>query len=510
MIVVALNRGVTISTWRAQGYDKNDDGVIDVKDLKLISAEDAVNIMRKNYWNRWRAGDIQDQSIANALVDWVWSSGKNGIIIPQQLLGVKTDSIVGPQTIRALNQQNALAFFARLQKRRLQYIDNIIKAGPVQREHKSGWCRRINSIHYGYLKDNRGRPSLGKPMLDLMTKQINLTFPKSWNQCTTAQLELIAKVMQEQILRQDRYHPFSMQAVKVAMFFVLSGIHIVRGVNLEDSPDKQFYLCRMASDKKQDEPFPIYLWQINYWLSPKARTNDKTSAKYIAQGVGLLDWLDNEYGVFLTRFPYPTIMRRHSWWRRKKVFQGAYPDMDGFSWMQYRFASDLMQRYMQISNNLVRMQLMNHFTADQMLQQADSVDLARSMFLATIFNAKTRYVDTNTGIVKRDFHYEIGQDSANAPYFRHFPDTDWQVILFWWTGMMHTLSKRFPHVFKVRPTNRQNPSAPLEIYTATTVTMQKYAGLTEDQVNNQSYSLVLEHLERLSKENEEMEKIRNK
>jgi hypothetical protein len=48
----------------------------------------------------------------------------------------------------------------------------------------------------------------------------------------------------------------------------------------------------------------------------------------------------------------------------------------------------------------------------------------------------------------------------------------------------------------------------MEIYTATTATMQKYAGLTEDQVNTQSYSLVLEHLERLSKENEEMEKMR--
>ena len=44
----------------------------------------------------------------------------------------------------------------------------------------------------------------------------------------------------------------------------------------------------------------------------------------------------------------------------------------------------------------------------------------------------------------------------------------------------------------------------------TLATMQKYASLTEDQVNNQSYSLVFEHLERLSKENEEMEKIRKK
>lgn len=48
----------------------------------------------------------------------------------------------------------------------------------------------------------------------------------------------------------------------------------------------------------------------------------------------------------------------------------------------------------------------------------------------------------------------------------------------------------------------------IRTYTATIATMQKYAGLTEDQVNNQSYSLVLEHLERLSKENEEMEKLR--
>ena len=87
----------------------------------------------------------------------------------------------------------------------------------------------------------------------------------------------------------------------------------------------------------------------------------------------------------------------------------------------------------------------------------------------------------------------------------------WQVVLFWWTGIMHTLSRRFPHVFKVQKIDpRKQPSTPLEIYTATTATMQKYASLTEDQVNNQSYSLVLEHLERLSKENEEMEKIRKK
>lgn len=153
----ATNMGVTIATWRAQGYDKNGDGVIDVKDLKLLSVADAVNIMRKNYWNRWKADQINDQSIANTLVDWTWASGRNGIVIPQQMLGVTADGIVGPQTINALNRQPAKAFFEKLQKRRKQYIDNVIKAHPEQKAHKNGWYRRINSIHYGYLTDNKGR-----------------------------------------------------------------------------------------------------------------------------------------------------------------------------------------------------------------------------------------------------------------------------------------------------------------------------------------------------------------
>lgn len=344
-----------------------------------------------------------------------------------------------------------------------------------------------------------------------MVKKINLTLPKHWNQCTTEQLELIASVMQEQIQRQDRYHPFSMENVKLAIFFVLSGIQIVEGPNPRVPVEEQYYTCRFLKDGKHGETFSLYLWQINFWLSAKAKTRDQQSAEYIAQGAGLLDWLDNEREQFLTTFPYPTIKRKRKWWHMEKAFQGAFPDLDGFSWAQYRFASDTMQSYTQISNNLIRMQEMGKFSDEQLMKQAKSVDLARAMFLATIFNAKTKYIDTNTGIVKYDFHYESNQCSDNAQYFRNFPDTQWQVILFWWTGIMHTLSKRYPHVFKVQKVNHKKaPNTPLEIYTATTATMQKYAGLTEDQVNHQSYSLVLEHLERLSKENEELEKIRKK
>lgn len=152
----ATNMGVTITTWRAQGYDKNGDGVIDVKDLKLLSVADVVKIMRNNYWNRWKADNIQDQNLANMLVDWVWASGKNGIVVPQQMLGVTADGIVGPQTIKALNSVPAKTFFEQLRLRRLRFIDNIIKRAPSQKRFEAGWYRRINAINFGYMVDNKG------------------------------------------------------------------------------------------------------------------------------------------------------------------------------------------------------------------------------------------------------------------------------------------------------------------------------------------------------------------
>ena len=145
----ATNKGVTIATWRANGYDKNGDGRIDENDIKLISAEDAELIMRKNFWDTWKADQIKSQSIANMLVDWLWASGRYGITIPQQLLGVKADGIVGAKTLAAVNNYpNQRQLFEALKNARKAYINKLIKEDPSQIVFKKGWLNRINDLKY--------------------------------------------------------------------------------------------------------------------------------------------------------------------------------------------------------------------------------------------------------------------------------------------------------------------------------------------------------------------------
>ncbi len=70
------NRGVTLSTWRKVGYDKDGDSDIDIDDIRLLTPADAMLVLEKCYWDRWHADEIKNQKVADILIDWLWCSGK--------------------------------------------------------------------------------------------------------------------------------------------------------------------------------------------------------------------------------------------------------------------------------------------------------------------------------------------------------------------------------------------------------------------------------------------------
>jgi Putative secretion activating protein len=144
----ATNMGITLSTWKSQGYDKDRDGDIDINDLKLVTKQDVIEILRKNYWNRWRADQIQNQSIANLLVDWIWNSGVHGIKIPQKVLGVTVDGLVGNKTIDAINKSNPEVLFNKLKQARREFFIQITRNDKTQLMFLKGWLNRLDDFKF--------------------------------------------------------------------------------------------------------------------------------------------------------------------------------------------------------------------------------------------------------------------------------------------------------------------------------------------------------------------------
>ena len=137
------NKGVTLSTYRSV-FGKNKT----VSDLKKITDEQWEFIFKKFYWDKWKADDINDQNVANILVDWLWCSGSYGIKIPQRVLGVSVDGIVGSKTIAAINERDGRELFDTIKQERKDFIDRICQTRPQNRKFKNGWLNRINSLAY--------------------------------------------------------------------------------------------------------------------------------------------------------------------------------------------------------------------------------------------------------------------------------------------------------------------------------------------------------------------------
>lgn len=146
----ATNMGVTLATWNLVGYDKNNDGKIDSTDIRLLKKED-FNLVLKKYWEKWRADEITNQSIANLLVDWYWCSGKWGIAIPQRIIGVSDDGVVGTKTLSKLNELiglDANALFDKIHSARAKFLDDIVKNNPSQKRFLKGWKNRLSEFKF--------------------------------------------------------------------------------------------------------------------------------------------------------------------------------------------------------------------------------------------------------------------------------------------------------------------------------------------------------------------------
>lgn len=147
----ATKWGVTIGTYRSFfGQGKS------VNDLKNMTEYQWDYIYKRLFWDKCKADDIQSQPIANLIVDWYWNSGSYGIKIPQKVLNVKTDGVIGAKTISAINNYtNKKELFTKLWKEREAFFRRI--GVGTQAKFLKGWLNRLNGIQFDKLLCNGGK-----------------------------------------------------------------------------------------------------------------------------------------------------------------------------------------------------------------------------------------------------------------------------------------------------------------------------------------------------------------
>jgi hypothetical protein len=319
---------------------------------------------------------------------------------------------------------------------------------------------------------------------------LNLKFPKDWNDCSVTQLEQIASALVDVAERTDRFHPFDMKEVKVALFFLMSELKIVEGLTLNDKGEEA-YIVRHPSVK---EPFYLELWKLNSFIDGVIDTETLQYEKPEKEQDGVFDWLDDESHSGPLLFPYEKITVRHRILPR--TYKGVAPLMQDFTWQRYRHCIDWMEEYIRRENVRIRAVAKAHGCP------------AHSPLHADVRNAEREADDARASFLSELI---TGMEEKNH-LFRNFDKVKWQVILFWWAEQMHYLHRTYPRCFKKQGfgAKGKKPHNPFELYTRTIATMEKYLGLDEEKVNNQTYTLVLQHLEDMAKESEEIEKMKRK
>lgn len=320
------------------------------------------------------------------------------------------------------------------------------------------------------------------------TRAIDLHLPDSWNSMSTEELELICSVFISRLNCLGNECVLSMNGLKAELFFKLTGLEIMQSGLKDERTGEEYDVVRKTGDGKtkgkKDDSFPIYRWQVVCWMDERMKWLEEPSA--------------------LTRFPYPRLTVKG------KDFEGPSVLMQNVSWRQYRLLGDYMTHFLITQNEWVALFKKKNPKAEVVRKMEDKLQFAKGVFLSTLFNARMTFVDRETGMKVTDFKFSASQIMSNELLFRDFPDYKFQCILIWWTGMMNYLKKKFPKCFRQGNPKKQEQVNPLELYTRTTATMEKYLGLKEEEVNRELFTIVLQHLNDMAVENERLEQLHRK
>ena len=113
-------------------------------------AEDALaeaeKIEEREYWDRMRLAEVENQNVANKLFDMGVNMGVHqAAIYAQRTARVVEDGTIGAKTLAAINAANPIAYYQMLCELSAAHYRHVAAVNPLQAVNLQGWMKRAEA-----------------------------------------------------------------------------------------------------------------------------------------------------------------------------------------------------------------------------------------------------------------------------------------------------------------------------------------------------------------------------
>lgn len=131
------NLGVTKATWEAYvGHQ------VDEETMRSLGPEDVAPLYRSRYWDAVHGDDLPF-GVDYAVMDCCVNSGPvRAIKLLQRTLGVNEDGILGPVTLKEIQESDARTLATNYCEERLLFLQSL----PTYDTFGKGWSRRVSEV----------------------------------------------------------------------------------------------------------------------------------------------------------------------------------------------------------------------------------------------------------------------------------------------------------------------------------------------------------------------------
>ena len=153
--------GISLRFLVLSGIDLNADNTVDIKDILALTPFEAKKIYKKEWWDKYKYGNIQSQPIATKIFDLAVNMGsKQAHLLAQRAINqvginvykfetIKEDGILGSKSIAAINfidnRQKELTLLYAIRDNAVKFYIEIASNNSNLKRFLAGWISRGKS-----------------------------------------------------------------------------------------------------------------------------------------------------------------------------------------------------------------------------------------------------------------------------------------------------------------------------------------------------------------------------